>query len=269
MTNQPTFIPTNHAKNILNSGGSVTGTFVVECRQPSIMQMLKNAGFDFVTIDNEHGAFSIETIADLSRTAVWLGLTPIVRIPENSYSHLCQTLDVGAQGLMVPRITHADQVRSIVRMIHYPPEGERGNAMERGLTQFRTGDVARALCDLEKEILLIIQIETRQALENLEEILSVKGVDAVLVGPNDLSISLGYPGHPDHPVVQESIQRIIQVCQAHRVTAGIHMGKIELAVYWASQGMRLVSTGSEVAFIQRAGAAAVSALQKIFEENKS
>jgi 2-keto-3-deoxy-L-rhamnonate aldolase RhmA len=264
MSKNSPLIPPNPAKQILQNGGSVVGTFVVEFRQPAVIQLLKNAGFDFVTLDNEHGAFSIETIADLTRAAVWLGVTPIVRIPDNTYPHIAQTLDVGAQGLMVPRITHADQVRQIVRMLRYPPKGERGNAMERGLTQYRSGNVPQALIDLQQATLLIIQIETRQALENLDEILSVDGVDAALVGPNDLSIAMGYPGQSDHPAVQEAIEQVILSCQSHGVCPGIHMGKTELAVYWASKGMRLISTGSEAAYIQRGATAAVAALRDVF-----
>jgi 2-dehydro-3-deoxyglucarate aldolase/4-hydroxy-2-oxoheptanedioate aldolase len=263
MSNIPSIIPPNPVKQILQNGGSVVGTFVVEFRQPAVMQLLKNAGFNFVTIDNEHGAFSMETVADLARTAVWLGVTPIVRIPDNTYPYIAQTLDVGAQGLMVPRITHADQVRQIVKMLRYPPEGERGNAMERGLTQYRSGNVPQALEDLQQATLLIIQIETSQAIENLDEILSVEGVDVALVGPNDLSIALGYPGQIDHPAVHDAIEHVIRSCGSHAVCPGIHMGKTEMAVYWASQGMRFISTGSEAAYIQRGGAAAVGALQAV------
>ncbi len=266
MSSNSSIVPINLVKQTLKKGGSVVGTFVVEFRQPSVMQLLKNAGFDFVTIDNEHGAFSIETIADLSRTAVLLGLTPIVRIPDISYPYIAQTMDVGAQGLMVPRSTHPDQVRQVVRMLRYPPLGERGNAMERGLTQYHSGNVAQTLDDLHRQTLLIIQIESRESVERIDEILSIEGVDAALVGPNDLSIALGYPGQSDHPVVHEAIQHVIQSCVNHGVCPGIHMGKTEQAVYWATQGMRLISTGSEAAYIQRAGAAAVTALRQTFTE---
>lgn len=264
MSNKTPLIPPNPVKQIIQSGGSVVGTFVVEFRQPAVMQLLNNAGFNFVTVDNEHGAFSIETIADLARAAVWLGVTPIVRIPDNTYPYIAQTMDVGAQGLMVPRITHAEQVRQIVRMLRFPPEGERGNAMERGLTQYRSGNVPQALKELQQATLLVIQIETSQALEHLDEILSVEGVDVALVGPNDLSIAMGYPGQSDHPAVHEAIEHVILSCQSHEVCPGIHMGKTELAVYWAQKGMRFISTGSEAAYIQRGGATAVAAIQEVF-----
>ncbi len=262
MPPSPTMIPKNVCKQLLKEGRTIIGTFVVEFRQSSVMQLLSNAGFDFVLIDNEHGPFSSETIADLSRAAVMLGLTPIVRIPEITYTHIAQTMDVGAQGLMIPRITSADQVRDVMRMLRYPPLGERGNAMSRGLTQFRSGDVKTALDDIHAETMLVIQIETRQAVESIDEILAVPGVDAVLVGPNDLSISYGVPGQSDHPLVKAAITRTIKACQASGVTPAIHMTSLDTAAYWAGQGMRMVSTGSEAAFIHSAGLIAVEKIRK-------
>jgi 2-keto-3-deoxy-L-rhamnonate aldolase RhmA len=261
MISNSSIIPPNRVKQKLQQGNSVFGTFVVEFRQASVMQLLADAGFDFATIDNEHGAFSLETIADLSRAAVLLGITPIVRIPDISYPYIAQTLDIGAQGLMVPRITNADQVKNIVRWLQYPPHGERGNAMERGLSQFRSGSVSLAIEEIPKQILLIIQIETQQAIEAIEEILSVPGVDAALIGPNDLSIAMGLPGQQDHPVVQSAIRNTIMACEQHGVVPGIHMGNLDLALYWSKQGMRLVSTGSEVAFLSRAAQASVQKLR--------
>jgi 2-keto-3-deoxy-L-rhamnonate aldolase RhmA len=264
MAPSPSLIPVNYCKKLLKEGKPVIGTFVVEFRQPVVMQLLANAGFDFVLIDNEHGPFSIESIAELSRAAVHLGLTPIVRIPDITYPHIAQTMDVGAQGLMVPRITDASQVRTIIQMLHYPPGGERGNAMSRGLTQFRSGDVSTALIDIERETLLVIQVETLPAVSSIREILAVPGVDVALIGPNDLSIALGVPGETAHPKVQEAIRQTIEACQAAGVAPAIHMPNLDQAAYWAMQGMRMISTGSEAAFIYSAGQNAVKTLRNVF-----
>jgi 2-keto-3-deoxy-L-rhamnonate aldolase RhmA len=266
--NQPSIVPQNLCKQKLQSGASVVGTFVIEIRQPAVMQFLANAGFDFALIDNEHGAFSNESIADLSRMAILLGITPIVRIPEIRYAYIAQTLDIGGQGLMVPQIKSADQVRQVLQMMHYPPQGERGNAMERGLTQFRSGPVPQGLVDIQREILLVIQVETREAVESIDEIVSIPGVDAALIGPNDLSIALGVPGEVEHPSVQQAIQKTIQACQRAGVAPAIHMPRLELAAYWAGQGMRMVSTGSEAAFIMRAGKTAADTIRKNFKSHE-
>ena len=124
----------NRMKQALQNGQSVVGTMVVEIRQPAVMQLLANAGFDFVIIDNEHGPFNIETIAELSRAAIYAGLTPIVRIPDLAYPYVAQPLDSGAQGIMQPRVYDAAQVRQAVEMMKYPPLGRRGSALSRGYT---------------------------------------------------------------------------------------------------------------------------------------
>jgi 2-keto-3-deoxy-L-rhamnonate aldolase RhmA len=262
--NPSSIIPQNICKQKLQAGRSVVGTFVIEIRQPAIMQLLANAGFDFVLIDNEHGAFSIETVADLSRTAVLLGLTPIVRIPDFTHPYINQTLDVGAQGLMVPQIRYADEVRQIMRWLRYPPQGDRGNALERGLTQFHSGSVPQAMEDVQNNTMLVIQVETLEAIESIDEIVSIPGVDAALIGPNDLSIALGVPGEVEHPRVQQAIQKTIHACLRAGVAPAIHMPRLELATYWAGQGMRMISTGSEASFIMKAGQASVEAVRSAF-----
>lgn len=253
-------IPTNRIKQILGEGKSVIGTMVVEFRQPSVAQLLANAGFDFFMIDNEHGPFTIETIADLCRTAVLLGVTPIVRVPELTYAHIAQSLDAGAQGIMAPRISTPDQVREVVQMMKYPPMGIRGNALGRGFTQFKGGSVPEVMAVVNQETMLFVQVEMQGAVENIEEIVSVPGVDVALIGPNDLSIALGVAGQQNHPTVQAAIQKTIEACQRHGVYPAIHMNDLSLAVHWAKQGMRLVSSNSETGFLVKAGAEVTKAV---------
>jgi 2-dehydro-3-deoxyglucarate aldolase/4-hydroxy-2-oxoheptanedioate aldolase len=226
---------------------------IAEFRQPSVVQLLANAGFDFVIIDNEHGAFNLETIADLARTAIYVGVTPIVRVPDLAYPYIAQSLDAGAQGLMVPRISTASQVHEVVQMMKYPPVGMRGSALSRGYTQFKGGPVAEVMAQVNEETLLIVQVEMRGAVENIDVIVSIPGVDVALIGPNDLSIALGVPGQQNHPTVQAAIQKTIDACQRHSVFPAIHMNDLSLAVHWAKQGMRLVSSNAEIGLLVKAG----------------
>jgi 2-dehydro-3-deoxyglucarate aldolase/4-hydroxy-2-oxoheptanedioate aldolase len=246
-------IPINRIKHALRDGQAVIGTMIVEFRQPSVVQLLANAGFEFFIIDNEHGPFTIETIADLTRAAVYMGLTPLVRVPELTYAHIAQSLDAGAQGIMAPRISTAAQVREVLQMMKYPPEGRRGNALSRGYTQFKSGPVAEVMAQVNEETLLIVQVEMREAVENIDEIVSTPGVDVALIGPNDLSIALGVPGQQNHATVQAAIQKTMAACQRHGVAPGIHMNDLSLAVHWARQGMRLVSSNAEIGLLVKAG----------------
>ena len=253
-------IPPNRLKQTIKAGKPAVGTMLSEIRQPAVIQLLVNAGFDFVIIDNEHGPFNIETIADLSRTARYLGLTPVVRIPDLAYPYIAQSLDAGAQGIMVPRITHPDQVREAVQIMKYPPLGRRGAAGSRGHTNFQAGAVAEMLTSANEESLLIAQVETKEAVEAIDEIVTIEGVDVALVGPGDLSISLGVPGQMDAPVMQEAIAATIAACQKHGVAPALHINDVGLASYWAKQGMQILSANSEAGLLVQAGLQLTSAL---------
>ena len=164
-----TIIPPNRMKSLLRSGKSVAGTMLAEFRQPSVMQVLKNAGYDFVTIDMEHGVFDYESVADLSRFGRHIGITPLVRVPDKDSIHLSRVrLDVGAQGIMVPRLRSSEDVREVVNIIKYPPFGERGCSFNRGHSDFLGGPLTENMRAANEETLLIVQVETRGALDAID-----------------------------------------------------------------------------------------------------
>ncbi len=179
----PLVIPDNRAKIDLAEGKLLIGTMVAEFRQPSVMQLLANAGFDYAIIDNEHGSFSSETIADLSRMARGSGITPIVRVPDLAYPYLAQSLDGGAQGIMLPRVTSVDQVHAALDIMKYPPAGKRGCAMARGHTLFRAGPVGENMEQANRASMLIVQVETVESVEQVDALAAIPGVDVLFVGP--------------------------------------------------------------------------------------
>jgi len=256
----PSIIPQNRLKHLLREGKSAIGTMLVEVRQASVMQVLSNAGLDFVIIDNEHGAFNIETIASLSQAARQVGVTPIVRVPEWSYAHITQPLDSGAQGIMAPRITEPGQVQEIIQMMKYPPVGKRGTVVGRGHTELKTGSVVEMMSDANEESMLIVQIETRQALETVDQILAVRGVDAAFVGPMDLSVALGIPGKMTDPILVAAITSVIEACSLAKVIPAIQMNDLTLASHWASKGMKLISFNSEIGMLTQAATGAVASI---------
>ncbi len=252
----------NKAKQLLKDGGAVVGTMLVEFRQTAVMQLLANAGFDFVIIDNEHGPFDIETIADISRIARLLGVTPIVRVPDIAYAEITQPLDAGAQGIMIPRVSNVQQVRDALQMMKYPPEGRRGSVMARGHTEFKGGDVSEMMAASNRETMLVVQIETKEALESIDGILSVPGVDVGFIGPNDLSIALGVSGKLDSPPMQQAVSRLVEVCRKHNVTPAIQANDLALGQQWSRAGMRMLSFNSEAGLMMKAGIDATTALRK-------
>lgn len=255
-----TIIPPNRMKSLLRAGKSVAGTMLVEFRQPSVMQALKNAGYDFATIDMEHGVFDYESVADLSRFGRHIGITPLVRVPDKAYPYIARALDVGAQGIMVPRLRSAKDVREVVKVIKYPPFGERGCSFGRGHTDFHGGPLPENMRAANEETLLIVQVETRGAIDAIEEIAAIRGVDVLLIGPTDLSIDLGVAGQLDAPQLLEAINLTLAVCRKHGVAPGIQVTDLQWLIHWAEQGMTVLSSFSEVALLQRGG---ISVLQEL------
>jgi 2-keto-3-deoxy-L-rhamnonate aldolase RhmA len=247
-------------RTLLESGQRAVGTMVAELRQPSVMQLLANAGFDFAIIDSEHGAFGPETIADLSRAGVAYGVTPIVRVPDCSYVPIAQALDGGAQGVMVPRVASVAEAADAVAIATYPPVGRRGSAMGRGHTAFRPSPVVEAMAAMNAARLVVIQIETVPALEQCEAIAAVPGVDILFVGPNDLSIALGVPGELDHPLLVAAIERVAAACRAAGKWSALQMNTVDSAVRWAPK-VDLMSHSAEVGLLQAAGLAAADAVR--------
>jgi len=255
-------IPSNRMKSLLRAGKVATGTMLVEFRQPSVMQALKNAGFDFATIDMEHGVFDYESVADLSRFGRHIGITSLVRVPDKGYPFIARALDLGAQGIMAPRLRSAKEVREVVDIIKYPPMGERGCSFGRGHTDFHAGPLAENMRAANDETLLIVQVETRGALEEVETIASIPGVDVLLIGPTDLSIDLGVPGQLDSPQLIDAIERTMEACESNGIVSGIQITNLEGLLRWAEKGMRVLSSFSEVALLQRGGLAVNRELER-------
>ena len=254
-------IPANRLKQRLADGKLSVGTMIAEFRQTAVVQALLNAGLDWAIIDNEHGVFGPESLGELSRMARLVGVTPVIRVPALTYEQISHALDGGAQGVMLPRVTTAAEVRDAVSIVKYPPAGRRGSALGRGHTEFKGGDVVQMMADSNRETFVIVQIETREALDHLEEILAVPGVDAALVGPNDLSIALGVAGKLRDPLLVAAIEQVMAACGVHHVHPAIHTNDVALTAEWAKKGMRLVSISSDVGFLQKAAKEAADAIR--------
>jgi len=260
-------IAVNRLKATLKAGGTACGTMLAEFRNASTVQMLQNAGFDFVFIDNEHGPLTNETIADLSRFAKTIGLTPIVRVPDHQYTYVSQSLDAGAQGIMFPRVYSLAEAKKCVDMTLYPPQGLRGNALNRGHTTFQGGvDLVSAMKAHNEQTFIIIQAETKECVEDIEAIAALPGVDCILVGPNDLSISLGVPGQYNHELMQKAINRVFKACKDNNKIAALHINDMALMKFWVGKGVRLVSTQSDIECFVKGATLAAQALKDTFKQ---
>lgn len=256
----------NRVKEALKAGKVVFGPMVSEIRSPGISVLLARAGFDLFFIDMEHSCFTTETVSDMILSARAAGISPIVRPPSRtSAESLFRPLDSGADGLLIPQIRTREDVENVVRWCRYAPLGERGMALSRQHTFFEAGDVRETMRRLNEEILLILQIEHRDALETLPELLSVPGIDAAFIGPADLSVSLGKPGQTEDPELLEAGQRLIEVCRAYGVIPGIHTDSVKKARYWIEQGMKLLGFYTDIRLIVEMGQSRVKELRAFLE----
>lgn len=189
------------------------GTFF-DTSSVTVMECLGRCGFDYVIIDNEHSPIEAESSADFIRAAENVGLTPICRVRETSRPAILKLLDVGAQGLIIPDVHTVEQVKEIIGYAKYAPIGQRGFCPTRkdGWGFDIPGGVPAVMEHFNAETLLIPQCETVGALECIEEITALEGVDGIFVGPFDLSISMGIPGDFANPAFQAALDRILAAC---------------------------------------------------------
>lgn len=251
----------NRVKRALQRGEVVFGTMLQEMRTPCIAQVLAAAGLDFLMVDLEHGVFGLEAVADIAQTARLAGIVPLARVPHYDYPWLARPLDAGVMGLMVPRIESRAQVEGVANCIKYPPAGRRGCAITARQVEFGSVGVQEWLAWANAETLLIAQIEERAAVEEIDAILSVPGVDVALIGPNDLSISLGVPGQHGHPAMRAAMERVVEAAERHGVASGLHTGDLDELRAWQAKGMRFLMYANEVVMLRRAAQQAAEAIR--------
>jgi 2-keto-3-deoxy-L-rhamnonate aldolase RhmA len=244
----------NPVKHSLAAGGHAIGTMIAQFAEPEIGRILAAAGFEFVVIDNEHGAFTLESNLQITIAARPTGLVTVVRVPDAEYHLIARTLDSGAEGVMVPRVETREAVERIVAAVKYPPLGRRGYGLRA---------MPDAIAHVNDNTLIIIQIETLAAVEAIDDLASVPGVDVALIGPADLSISLGVPGQFEHPKMVDAIQRVIDGCKRHGVAAGAHLPTVEAWKPWVKRGMRCLLCSTDENLLESAGAQTVRELRAL------
>ena len=229
----------------LSKGEAVWGTFVFEYGSPSAPRILKEAGWDYILIDSEHASFGIEIISTMLQVSSTIGLPALVRVPETARSLLSRPLDAGAVGLMIPRVESRAQAEAIVRYTKYPPVGDRGVILGTAHNDYRAVNGRQFLRQANAETLLVMQIETLAGIEHLDEILSVPGLDVALIGPYDLSTSMGIPGEVNHPRMQRAIGEFLKGCKRHGVLPGNFVTTVEDGQAWLRRGMRFLIYGAD------------------------
>ena len=224
------------------SGAPLCGTFIAT-PHPVSAEVTARAGFDFVCIDCEHSQIGRGGIEDLVRACEVGGTAAMIRVPANTPEAVNAALDAGAVGVLVPRVSTAAQARAAVAATRYPPEGERGAGPGRA-SRYGT-DIANYIASANARIVLAVQVETATAVENIEEIARVEGVDVVFIGPGDLAVSLGAFGPAGHEVLMVAGR-----------TVGIFRPTVDDLAAWRDRGCSFNIVASDTMFLGAALSAA-------------
>lgn len=219
-----------------------------DSRSGAAVEAFHEAGYDVLLIDREHTSFDNSTVLEHIRLARALGMPVMVRPADDAYASVCPVLDQAPDGIFIPRIrTRADAER-VVELVKYPPLGKRGLGGSTCPVGKYLGwpSVVEQIEYVNRDVVVGIQIETAEALENLDEILSVPGMDIAVIGNDDLSIGMGIPGQWQHPDYVAAVERMIACCRTHGVLPGIAGGDPAWVRFWAERGMRMFWCGSDV-----------------------
>lgn len=206
-------------KSKLKAGKVTIGSWIT-IGDESVAEIMARAGFDWLTIDMEHSAITLDKAQNLIRVIGLCGVVPLVRVGENDPVIIKRVMDSGAHGVIVPMVNSGDEAEAAVKAVKYPPVGKRGVGLARAQGYGLEFDKYKRWVN--KESLVIVQVEHIEAVNNLDDILSVDGVDGFIVGPYDLSGSMGIPGEFDNPKLKRALKEIMVVAKRHNVAPGFH-----------------------------------------------
>ena len=254
----------NRVKHMLKAGKKTAGAWAQLC-SPASTEILCRAGFDWILIDMEHSPSDMQTLVAQLQAMGGYGVVPIVRAPWNDMVWIKRILDAGAYGVMVPSVNTREQAIAAVQACKYPPLGVRGIAGSPRAAGFGR-DTASYLKRANDEILVIVQVETPQAVENLDEIGKVPGVDALFIGPMDLSTSMGHLGNPAHPEVQAAIARVEAKAKALNLALGTISAGWDQAKALYDRGYQLITLLSDVIMLSRGSAEAMVKFREAFPQ---
>ncbi|NML44847.1 aldolase [Ramlibacter sp. G-1-2-2] len=230
-----------------------------------IARIARTAGFDTFYIDLEHCSFSLETTSQVCMAALEMGIPAFVRVPANRPEYISRVLDGGAVGVICPHVRSAEQAREVVRYARFAPQGDRSANGGLPHLQYRSFPTMEANLALNRQTMVILMMEAVDALEQVEEIAAVEGVDMMLVGTNDLTSEWGIPGQYDDPRVAAAYERTIAACRRNGKHVGIGglASRPDLVEKFVRMGARFVSTGNDLAFLQSAAAAKAKAVHAL------
>jgi 4-hydroxy-2-oxoheptanedioate aldolase len=244
----------NPARERLAKGELALGIGLRQARTVDIAALMAICGFDWLFIDLEHGTMPLDIAVQISCAALTAGITPLVRVPSGQYALATRALDGGALGIVMPHVDTAEEAKVIVDRLKYPPLGHRSVAGPQAYLGFKPVPVGEATRTMNAETLVVVMLETPQAIANADAIAAVPGIDVLLIGTNDLAMEMGIPGEFNHADIARAYERVIAACRRHNKAPG--MGGVyteELLAKYIGLGMRMILSGNDFSLIMTGG----------------
>ena len=242
----------NRMKGLLKQGKPVVGC-VLSIPESYVAERVGSYGFDFILIDMQHNPITVVQLQEMLVALYPSESTVIVRAAWNDPVLINQILDVGAEGVILPWVNTAAQARDAVSAAKYPPDGRRSWGPRRGGMLYG-GDMEQYAAKANDNVLVLPQIEHMEAVNNLDAILTTKGVDGIMIGPNDLAMSMGYVTGRANANVDAVIQKVLDGCLKHKVSWGMFTGSMELARKWLKKGGLIATGGADTGYIAEGAA---------------
>ena len=242
----------NIAKEKILNNELCLGVGLRQSRTVDIGKIMATSGYDWLFIDMEHNSMDIDIASQISVAAQDAGISPIVRVPDFAHHHATRLLDCGAMGVVFPHVENADIAKKLVSYCLYPPKGHRsmtGVLPQLDFKQKAIADVAKTIND---NMLIVIMLESPEAIANVDSIATVDGVDVILIGTNDLCMEMGIPGDYSNPRVKDAYIKVIGACKKYGKTPG--MGGVyneELMSEYINMGMKFILSGSDLSFMMQ------------------
>ena len=232
----------NVTKAMLAEGETVFGCFI-RYPEPAFAEFVAMQGWDFLIFDAEHGALQPRDVEDLCRAVELRDVTPLARVTTNQPHIILRFLDTGIHGVHVPWVNTAAAVEKAVQAVKYQPRGQRGLAGSRASDWGMYESIGDYTQRANRETMVVVHIETMEAVNAIEDYVAIHGVDVLFIGPTDLSHSLGHPGEPSHPEVVAAMDRVADVVVGSDKALGIFAGTPAAAEHWMDKGARYLATG--------------------------
>lgn len=250
----------NPFQQLLSSAGSAppVGTWIMSA-SPLVAEAIGCAGFDWGVVDMEHTPIDLMNLVNMLQALAGTKLVPVVRVPWNDTVGIKRVLDAGAQTLLIPFVQNAEEARAAAAACRYPPEGTRGMAGMSRASRF--GTAPNYLTKANEGITVIVQLETAEAIANVDEIAAVEGIDALFVGPGDLSATMGYVGQLTHPEVIKLTRHAVQRAKAAGKPIGTVGGTPEVVAQYREIGFDFIAIASDLGLLMRSAQAALNAVR--------